>query len=168
MYFPRAALLHIVTLEIENTVLGKASVCLSHLPPRFLCWRRGSETLAPLTSLGRSPFSLVRWEPQLREVNRGGEKHSGHSWPVLPFLRAPLFWSSFHGAPALSADLSAGSTLLQRATQDGFFRGGTSCCVAVPQSRRHRDLAGCLDGCVSRKYRLTPENPAQPFARHVW
>lgn len=69
LYFPRAALLYIITLEIENTILCKIDICLSWFTIHFLYRRWGSETLTLLKSLGGSQFSLVRWGLQLWEVN---------------------------------------------------------------------------------------------------
>lgn len=68
------------------------------------------------------PQSAAWWGLQLREVNTpGAGKYFGHSSQVLARVAAPilsvepLFSGSFHGAPALCADLSAGSTLLHHA-----------------------------------------------------
>lgn len=67
----------------------------------------------PAATPGQPQLSAARWRLQLWEVNAAGaEKHFGHSWQVLARVAAPtlsvvpLFSGSFHGAPALCADLS--------------------------------------------------------------
>lgn len=57
---------------------------------------------------------LRLWEANARqgEILRACLTGRGTSSPVSTLSTSPLFSSSFHGAPAFSADLSAGSTLL--------------------------------------------------------
>lgn len=76
--------------------------------------------MTPLKSLGQvhSSARCSMGAAALGGEHQGKEKYFGHAWQVMAQLAvsilsaAPLFSSSFHGAPALSADLSAGSTLL--------------------------------------------------------
>lgn len=83
----------------------------------------------PAAVPGQPHFSAARWGLQLREVSTPGtEKYFGHSSQVLARLAAPavsvapLFSGSFHGAPALCADLSAGSAPLHHAAPADFPR----------------------------------------------
>lgn len=83
----------------------------------------------PAAIPGQPQFSSAWRGLRLWEVNAPGtEKYFGHSSQVLARLAAPtlsvapLFSGSFHGAPALCADLCAGSTLLHPAAPADFPR----------------------------------------------
>lgn len=124
MYSLRAALLYIITLEIENTVL--CGICLS----RFLISLIRGEEAKPRARCNpwAAPVQLCVAGAAALGGEPGTEKYFGHSSQVLARLAAPtlsvapLFSGSFHGAPALCADLCAGSTLLHPAAPADFPR----------------------------------------------